>query len=177
VLYVGVSEWTAEQIADALRLAKEMNLDRIVSNQPRYNMIQRHIEAEIIPLCEREGVGQVVFSPLAQGVLTGKYRPGEAPEQGTRAADPESNRFMQELMNEEVLSAVEKLRPVASDAGLSMSQLALAWVLQRDNVSSAIIGASRPEQVEDNAKAAGVRLSSDVVSEIDGILEDVIQRS
>jgi aryl-alcohol dehydrogenase-like predicted oxidoreductase len=177
VLYVGVSEWTADQIADALRLAKEMNLDKIVSNQPRYNMIQRQIEAEIIPLCEREGVGQVVFSSLAQGVLTGKYRPGEAPEQGTRAADPESNRFMQELMNEEVLSAVEKLRPVASDAGLSMSQLALAWVLQRDNVSSAIIGASRPEQVEDNAKAAGVRLSSDVVSEIDGILEDVIQRS
>jgi voltage-dependent potassium channel beta subunit len=177
VLYVGVSEWTADQIADALRLAKEMNLDKIVSNQPRYNMIQRQIEAEIIPLCEREGVGQVVFSPLAQGVLTGKYRPGEAPEQGTRAADPESNRFMQELMNEEVLSAVERLRSVASDAGLSMSQLALAWVLQRDNVSSAIIGASRPEQVEDNAKAAGVRLSSDVVSEIDGILEDVIQRS
>jgi voltage-dependent potassium channel beta subunit len=177
VLYVGVSEWTADQIADALRLAKEMNLDKIVSNQPRYNMIQRQIEAEIIPLCEREGVGQVVFSSLAQGVLTGKYRPGEAPEQGTRAADPESNRFMQELMNEEVLSAVEKLRPVASDAGLSMSQLALAWVLQRDNVSSAIIGASRPEQVEDNAKAAGVRLSSDVVSEIDSILEDVIQRS
>jgi voltage-dependent potassium channel beta subunit len=177
VLYVGVSEWTADQIADALRLAKEMNLDKIVSNQPRYNMIQRQIEAEIIPLCEREGVGQVVFSPLAQGVLTGKYRPGEAPEQGTRAADPESNRFMQELMNEEVLSAVEKLRPVASDAGLSMSQLALAWVLQRDNVSSAIIGASRPEQVEDNAKAAGVRLPSDIVSEIDSILKDVIQRS
>jgi voltage-dependent potassium channel beta subunit len=177
VLYVGVSEWTADQIADALRLAKEMNLDSIVSNQPRYNMIQRQIEAEIIPLCEREGVGQVVFSPLAQGVLTGKYRPGEAPEQGTRAADPESNRFMQELMNEEVLSAVEKLRSVASDAGLSMSQLALAWVLQRDIVSSAIIGASRPEQVEDNAKAAGVRLSSDVVSEIDSILKDVIQRS
>ena len=177
VLYVGVSEWTADQIADALRLVKEMNLDRIVSNQPRYNMIQRQIEAKIIPLCEREGVGQVVFSPLAQGVLTGKYRPGEAPEQGTRAADPESNRFMQELMNEEVLSAVERLRSVASDAGLSMSQLALAWVLQRDNVSSAIIGASRPEQVEDNAKAAGVRLSSDVVSEIDSILKEVIQPS
>jgi aryl-alcohol dehydrogenase-like predicted oxidoreductase len=177
VLYVGVSEWTADQIADALRLAKEMNLDRIVSNQPRYNMIQRQIEADIIPLCEREGVGQVVFSPLAQGVLTGKYRPGEAPEQGTRAADPESNRFMRELMNEEVLSAVEKLGSVASDAGLGMSQLALAWVLRQENVSSAIIGASRPEQVEDNAKAAGVRLSADVVSEIDGILKDVIQRS
>jgi aryl-alcohol dehydrogenase-like predicted oxidoreductase len=176
VLYVGVSEWRADQIADALRLAKEMNLDRIVSNQPRYNMIQRQIEAEIIPLCEREGVGQVIFSPLAQGVLTGKYRPGEAPEQGTRAADPESNRFMRELMNEEVLSAVEKLGSVASDAGLGMSQLALAWVLRQENVSSAIIGASRPEQVEDNARAAGVRLPSDVVSEIDSILKDVIQR-
>jgi aryl-alcohol dehydrogenase-like predicted oxidoreductase len=177
VLYVGVSEWTADQLADALRLAKEMNLDRIVSNQPRFNMIQRQIEAKIMPLCEREGVGQVVFSPLAQGVLTGKYRPGEAPEQGTRAADPESNRFMQQLMNEEVLSAADKLRSVASDAGLSMSQLALAWILQHDNVSSAIIGASRSEQVEDNAEAAGVRLSGEVVSEIDSILKNVIQRS
>ncbi len=175
VLYVGVSEWTAEQIADALRLAKEMNLDRIVSNQPRYNMIQRQIEAEIIPLCEREGVGQVVFSPLAQGVLTGKYRPGEAPERGTRAADPESSRFMRRLMNEEVLSAVDRLRSVTSDAGLSLSQLALAWILRHDNVSSAIIGASRPEQVEDNAQAAGVRLSPDVLSEIDGVLESMIQ--
>ena len=177
VLYVGVSEWTADQIADALRLAKEMNLDRIVSNQPRYNMIQRQIEAEIIPVCEREGVGQVVFSPLAQGVLTGKYLPGEAPEKGTRAADPESNRFMQQLMNEEVLSAVDRLRPVASDAGLSMSQLALAWILAHDNVSSTIIGASRPEQVEDNAEASGVRLSPEIVSEIDNTLKDVIQRT
>jgi voltage-dependent potassium channel beta subunit len=175
VLYVGVSEWTADQIADALRLAKEMNLDRIVSNQPRYNMIQRQIESEIIPLCEREGVGQVVFSPLAQGVLTGKYRPGEAPERGTRAADPEGSRFMQRLLNEKVLSAVDRLRPLATDAGLSMSQLALAWVLRHDNVSSAIIGASRPEQVEENSAAAGVKLSPDVASEIDRVLEDVIQ--
>jgi voltage-dependent potassium channel beta subunit len=177
ILYVGVSEWTAVQIADALRLTEEMNLERIVSNQPRYNMIQRQIEAEVIPLCEHEGVGQVVFSPLAQGVLTGKYRAGETPEQGTRAADPESNRFMQQVMNEEVLSAVGKLSSVASDAGLSMSQLALAWVLQHDNVSSAIIGASRPEQVEDNAEAAGVRLSTQVVSEIDSTLKDVIESS
>ena len=177
ILYVGVSEWTAVQIADALRLAEEMNLERIVSNQPRYNMIQRQIEAEVIPLCEHEGVGQVVFSPLAQGVLTGKYRAGETPEQGTRAADPESNRFMQQIMNEEVLSAVGKLSSVASDAGLSMSQLALAWVLQHDNVSSAIIGASRPEQVEDNVEAAGVRLSTQVVSEIDSTLKDVIESS
>ena len=175
VLYVGVSEWTADQIADALRLAKEMNLDRIVSNQPRYNMIQRQIEAEVVPLSEREGVGQVVFSPLAQGVLTGKYRPGEAPEQGTRAADPESNRFMQELMNEEILSAVEGLRAVAQEAGLTMPQLALAWVLRQRNVSSAIIGASRPEQVDDNASASGVELPPDALRKIDGILDGVIR--
>ncbi len=176
VLYIGVSEWTADQISDALVIAKEMNLDRIVSNQPRYNMIQRQIEAEVVPLSESEGVGQVVFSPLAQGILTGKYRPGEAPEQGTRAADSESNRFMRELMNEEVLSAVEALRSVASDADLSMSQLALAWVLRQENVSSAIIGASRPEQVEDNAGASGAKLSSGMISEIDRILDGVIVR-
>ena len=176
VLYIGVSEWTADQISDALAIAKEMNLDRIVSNQPRYNMIQRQIEVEVVPLSEREGVGQVVFSPLAQGILTGKYRPGEAPEQGTRAADSESNRFMRELMNKEVLSAVEALRSVASDADLSMSQLALAWVLRQENVSSAIIGASRPEQVEDNAGASGAKLSSDMISEIDRILDGVIVR-
>jgi aryl-alcohol dehydrogenase-like predicted oxidoreductase len=176
VLYIGVSEWTDDQISDALRIAGEMNLDRIVSNQPQYNMIQRRIEDGVIPLCEREGVGQVVFSPLAQGVLTGKYRPGDAPEEGTRAADPEFNRFMQQLMNEEVLSAVDGLRSVASQANLSMPQLALAWVLRQDNVSSAIIGASRPEQVYDNAAASGVKLPADVVSEIDGILDGVIQR-
>ena len=176
VLYIGVSEWTDDQISDALRIAAEMNLDRIVSNQPQYNMIQRRIEGGVIPLCEREGVGQVVFSPLAQGVLTGKYRHGDAPEEDTRAADPESNRFMQQLMNEEVLSAVDGLRSVASEAGLSMPQLALAWVLRQENVSSAIIGASRPEQVEDNAAASGVKLPADVVSEIDGVLEVVIQR-
>jgi aryl-alcohol dehydrogenase-like predicted oxidoreductase len=173
VLYVGVSEWTAEQISDALEIAKEMNLDRIVSNQPQYNMVQRRIEAEVIPLCEREGIGQVVFSPLAQGVLTGKYSPGDAPDESTRAADPESNVFMQQLMNEKVLSAVDGLRSVASDVGLSMPQLALAWALRQQNVSSAIIGASRPEQVEDNAAASGVKLSADTLSEIDRILDDV----
>ena len=177
VFYIGVSEWTADQISDALLIAKEMNLDRIVSNQPRYNMIQRQIEVEVVPLSEREGVGQVVFSPLAQGILTGKYRPGEAPEHGTRAADSESNRFMRELMNEEVLSAVEALHSVASYADLSMSQLALAWVLRQENVSSAIIGASRPEQVEDNAGASGVKLSPDTISEIDRILDGVIVRA
>ena len=176
VLYIGVSEWTAEQIGDALRIAGEMNLDRIVSNQPRYSMIQRQIEAEVVPLSEREGVGQVVFSPLAQGILTGKYRPGEAPEQGTRAADPENNRFMQRLMNEDVLSAVDKLRPIAEEAGLSMPQLALAWILRQPNVSSAIIGASRPEQVEDNASASGVELPDGALERIDEALGGVVQR-
>jgi aryl-alcohol dehydrogenase-like predicted oxidoreductase len=177
VLYVGVSEWTADQIADALRIAKEMNLDRIVSNQPRYNMIQRQIEAEVVPLSEREGVGQVVFSPLAQGILTGKYRPGDAPEEGTRAADPESSRFMQPLMTEEVLSAVDKIRPIAEEAGLTMPQLALAWVLRQPNVSSAIIGASRPEQVEDNAAASGAELPPGALDRLDDILAGVIQRA
>jgi aryl-alcohol dehydrogenase-like predicted oxidoreductase len=175
VLYVGVSEWTADQISDALGIAGESNLDRIISNQPQYNMIQRRIENDVIPLCEREGIGQVVFSPLAQGVLTGKYRSGEAPEEGTRAADPENNVFMQRFMNEQVLSAVDGLRSVASEAGLSLPQLALAWVLRQKDVSSAIIGASRPEQVDDNAAASGVELSADVVSEIDGILDDVVR--
>ncbi len=176
ILYIGVSEWTAGQIGDALRIAGEMNLDRIVSNQPRYNMIQRQIEAGVVPLSERAGVGQVVFSPLAQGILTGKYRPGEAPEQGTRAADPESNRFMQQLMNEDVLSAVDKLRSIAEEAGLSMPQLALAWILRQSNVSSAIIGASRPEQVEDNASASGAELPPEALERIDGILDGVVQR-
>ena len=176
VLYVGVSEWTADQIADALRIAREMNLDGIVSNQPRYNMIQRQIEAEVVPLSEQEGVGQVVFSPLAQGILTGKYRPGEAPDEGTRAADPENNRFMQRLMNEDVISAVDKLRPIAEEAGLSMPQLALAWILRQPNVSSAIIGASRPEQVEDNAAASGAELPPDALDRIDEALGGVIQQ-
>lgn len=175
VLYVGVSEWTADQIGEALRLAKEMNLDRIVSNQPQYNMIQRKIEAEVVPLSEREGVGQVVFSPLAQGILTGKYRPGDAPEEGTRAADPENNRFMQRLMNEETLSAVDGLRPIAEEAGLSMPQFALAWILRQPNVSSAIIGASRPEQVEDNAAASGAELPPDALERIDEALAGVVQ--
>jgi aryl-alcohol dehydrogenase-like predicted oxidoreductase len=176
VLYVGVSEWKADQIAEALRIAKEMNLDRIVSNQPRYNMIQRGIEGEVIPLSEKEGVGQVVFSPLAQGILTGKYRPGEAPESGTRAADPESGRFMQRLMNERVLSAVDGLRAVASEVDLTMTQLALAWVLRQPNVSSAIIGASRPGQVEDNASASGCQLPPDALDRIDELLGGVVQR-
>lgn len=175
VLYVGDSGWSAGQISEALKIADEMGFDRIVSSQPRYNGIQRHIERRVMPLCEVEGVGQVVFSPLGQGVLTGKYRPGETPAEVARAANPGQSAFMRELMNERVLSAVEGLREVASGLGLSMSQLAPAWVLRRENVSSAIIGASRPEQVEENAGASGVRLSPEVLDRIDGILSSVVQ--
>lgn len=177
VLYVGVSEWSANQIADALEIADRLGLDRIVSNQPLYNMVQRKLEAEVLPLSEREGIGQVVFSPLAQGVLTGKYRPGEEPDAGTRAADPNSNTFMERVMREDVLKAVDRLRGIATQLDLSMSQLALAWVLRQPIVSSAIIGASRPQQVEENAAAAEVKLPDDVLAQIDTILGDAIQKA
>ena len=144
VNYIGVSEWTADQLASALRIADEMGLDRIVSNQPQYNMLWRVIEAEVVPLCEREGIGQIVFSPLAQGVLTGKYKPGAAPPAGSRATDTKGGaRFVAGLLEDDVLSRVQLLQPLAAQAGLPMSQLALAWVLQNPNVSSAIIGATQ----------------------------------
>jgi aryl-alcohol dehydrogenase-like predicted oxidoreductase len=175
VLYVGVSEWSATQSADAVYVARALNLDRIVSNQPIYNMLQRYIEREIIPLCEREGIGQVVFSPLAQGVLTGKYRPGQPPEQGTRAADPESNMFMHYLMKDETLAAVQRLQVVAAEAGYPLARLALAWVLRQPNVSSAITGASRPQQVDENARAADITLPDDLVQRIDATLGSVVR--
>jgi aryl-alcohol dehydrogenase-like predicted oxidoreductase len=171
VLYIGVSEWNATQIADALRIAKELNLDRIVSNQPYYNMLGRGLEAEVMPLCEKEGIGQVVFSPLAQGVLTGKYKPGQKPPEGTRAADPQQNMFMNGgNLDEAQLQKVEKLRPIADAENLTMAQLALAWCLRKDNVSSVIIGASRPEQVDDNAAASGKKLSDETLKQIDEAL-------
>ena len=177
VLYIGVSEWRAEEIERALKIAGEMGLDRIVSNQPQYNMLWRVIESEVVPLSEREGIGQVVFSPLAQGVLTGKYVPGQAPPEGSRATDAEGGAsVIKRWLSDDVLSRVQKLKPVADEAGLSMAQLALAWVLQNPNVSSAIIGASRPEQVRDNARAAGVRLDPELLKRIDDVLEPVVQR-
>jgi aryl-alcohol dehydrogenase-like predicted oxidoreductase len=176
VLYVGVSEWRAEQIAAALRAADELGLDRIVSNQPQYNMLWRVIEAEVVPLCEKEGIGQIVWSPIAQGVLTGKYAPGDTPPEGSRATDPSGSRFMTDLLTDEVLGAAQRLRPVAADAGLSMAQLAVAWTLQNPNVSAAIVGATRPEQVRDNAVAAGVRLDADIMRRIDEVLGGVVER-
>jgi aryl-alcohol dehydrogenase-like predicted oxidoreductase len=174
VLYIGVSEWRAEEIADAVRIADEMGLDRIVSNQPQYNMIWRVIESEVVPLCEKEGIGQIVWSPIAQGVLTGKYRPGQEPPAGSRATDPSGSGFIRDYLRDDLLSRVGQLPAVAGEAGLTMSQLAVAWVLQNPNVSAAIIGATRPEQVRDNVGAAGVRLDGEVLRQIDEILGDQI---
>jgi len=177
VLYVGVSEWSAVQIDDAVYTARELNLDRIASNQPVYNMLQRYIERDVLPLCEREGIGQVVFSPLSQGILTGKYKPGQQPQQGTRAADPEAGSFMQDLMNDKVLTAVQNLQTLAQQNGYTLSQMALAWVLRKQIVSAAIIGASRPQQVEENAKASEITLTEDVLHQIDEILGDEVKYS
>jgi len=170
VLYVGVSEWSAVQIADAVHLSRELNLDRIVSNQPQYNMLHRYIEKDVIPVSEREGIGQVVFSPLAQGVLTGKYQPGSKPPEGSRATDPNSNMWMDPLLQDEVLTKVQKIGAIAERNGITLATLALAWVLRLDNISSCIIGASRPEQVVENVKAAGVKLSDSDLAEIESIL-------
>jgi voltage-dependent potassium channel beta subunit len=174
VLYVGVSEWRPEEISAALRIAAEMGLDRIVSNQPQYNMLWRVIEPEIVPLCEKEGIGQIVWSPIAQGVLTGKYLPGAQPPEGSRATDPTGSGFLVRWLNEPVLNAVQRLRPIADEAGLSMAQLAVAWTLQNPTVSAAIIGATRPEQVRENVAAAGVRLDPVVMTRIDEVLGDLV---
>ena len=176
VLYVGVSEWRAEEISAALRVADELGLDRIVSNQPQYNMLWRVIEAEVVPLCEKEGLGQIVWSPIAQGVLTGKYLPGAPPPADSRATDAAGSRFIRELLADEVLGAVQRLVPLAAEAGLSMAQLAVAWTLQNPNVSAAIVGATRPEQVRENVKAAGVRLDAELMRRIDEALGDVVER-
>jgi aryl-alcohol dehydrogenase-like predicted oxidoreductase len=176
VLYVGVSEWRAEEIAAALRIAGQLGLDRIVSNQPQYNMLWRVIEAEVVPLCEKEGIGQLVFSPIAQGALTGKYRPGAAPPEQSRATDPSGSGFISRWMKDETLAAVQRLRPLAEEAGLSLAQLAVAWTLQNRNVSAAIIGATRPEQVRENVKASGVTLDPALMSRIDEVLGPVIER-
>jgi len=178
VLYVGVSEWTAMEIADALRLAQEMGMDPLVSNQPQYNMLWRVIEPEVIPLCRRRGVGQLVWSPVGQGVLTGKYRLGEQPPAGSRATDARGGAdFIAQFLSDDVLGRVRKLEPLAAEAGLSLPQLAIAWVLQNDNVSAAIIGASRPAQVRENAKASGVTLDIELLMQIDDVLGDVVERN
>jgi aryl-alcohol dehydrogenase-like predicted oxidoreductase len=176
VLYVGVSEWRAEEISEALKIAGQMGLDRIISNQPQYNMIWRVIESEVVPLCLKEGLGQIVWSPIAQGVLTGKYQPGGGHPAGSRATDPSGSGFIQGYLTDEILSRVAQLPPLADEAGLSMAQLAIAWVLQNPNVAAAIIGATRPEQVRENVRAAGVTLEKNLMRRIDDILGPVIER-
>lgn len=171
--YIGFSEWPAERISESLALP---GVERWTSSQPQYSMLWRSPEAEVIPLCEREQISQIVWSPLGQGVLTGKYRPGQAPPGDSRAASESMSTFIGRLMQDDVLQAVERLRPVAEQAGLTMAQLALAWVLRLPNVASAIIGASRPEQVHENAAASGVTLSPDVLEAIDAALGGAVVR-
>ena len=176
-LYIGVSEWRAEEIAAALRIAGQLGFDRIVSNQPQYNMLWRVIESEVIPLCEKEGIGQIVFSPIAQGVLTGKYRPGEQPPADSRATDQAGGaNFISRWMRDSLLAKVQQLKPIADEAGLSLAQLAVAWTLQNPDVSAAIIGATRPEQVRENAQASGVKLEAGLLRRIDEVLGDDIER-
>jgi aryl-alcohol dehydrogenase-like predicted oxidoreductase len=176
VLYIGVSEWTAQQIRDGHALAEQLGIP-MISNQPQYSMLWRVIEGEVVPTCVSLGMSQIVFSPIAQGILTGKYRPGEQPPEGSRATDEKGGADMiKRLMSDDVLKRVQQLVPLAAEAGLSMAQLAVAWVLQNDNVASAIIGASRPEQVTDNVAAAGVKLDQDLLGRIDEVLDPVVER-
>lgn len=167
VLYVGVSEWGADEIRRAIGIADEMGLDRIVANQPQYSLLWRVIEKEIQPACAELGIGEIVWSPLAQGVLTGKYRPGASAPPNSRAADREGAGFISRWMRDDVLKAVQGLVEIAVNLGITPAQLALAWVLARPTVSSAIIGASGPEQVAENATAIGVALDADTMKEIE----------
>ena len=177
VLYVGVTEWTDQQIKAAVELAEQMGFDRIVSNQPQYSMLWRVIEAEVVPTSAELGVGQIVWSPIAQGVLTGKYPPGQAPPTDSRATtSQEGAEMISRWMREDVLTAVQRIVPIAADLGLTPAQLAVAWVLANRNVSSALVGASRPDQIIDNAKASGVKLDADVLAAIDTALGDVVTR-
>jgi aryl-alcohol dehydrogenase-like predicted oxidoreductase len=171
--YIGVSEWTADQIRAGQELARDLGF-RLVSNQPQYSMLWRVIEGEVVPASQELGLSQIVWSPIAQGVLTGKYEPGAAPPEGSRATDEKGGADMiKRFLDDEVLTAVQGLRPVADDLGITMAQLAIAWVLANDNVAGAIVGASRPEQVESNAAASGITLDADVLARIDEVLGSI----
>lgn len=175
-LYIGVSEWTAEQIRAGQELATQMGF-RLVSNQPQYSALWRVIEDRVVPTSQDLGLGQIVWSPMAQGVLSGKYLPGQEPPAGSRATDDKGGRQMiSRWMRDDVLTAVQALRPIAQDLGLTMPQLAIAWVLRNPAVSSAIVGASRPEQLADTVRASGVHLDDDVMAAIDIALGDVVER-
>jgi aryl-alcohol dehydrogenase-like predicted oxidoreductase len=175
-LYIGVSEWDASQIRAAHALATELNIS-LISNQPQYSMLWRVIESKVVPTCEELGLSQIVWSPIAQGVLTGKYLPGQPPPEGSRATDDKSGaNFISQFLRDDVLTAVQKLQPLAKEAGLTMAQLAVAWVLQNPNVASAIVGATKPAQLEDNVKAAGVKLEADLLKQIDDAVGGVVER-
>jgi len=177
VHYIGFSEWNAQQISSALAIQKEHGWTRFVSSQPQYSMLWRVIEQEVVPLSEKEGIGQIVWSPIAQGILTGKYLPGKKPPTGSRATDKKSGAGMiSRWMKDEVLEAVQKLRPIAEGHGITMSQLALAWALSNDNVSSVIMGASKPAQVKENVKASGIKLDVSTLTAIDKALGDLPER-
>ena len=174
--YIGVSEWTADQIREGVKLADELKI-QLISSQPQYSMLWRVIEDEVVPASEESGVSQIVWSPVAQGVLTGKYKPGQAPPEGSRATDEKGGADMiKRFMNDDVLTRVQKLEPIAQELDLTMAQLSIAWVLQNPNVSAAIIGASRPEQVTENAKASGVEIPAELMARIDDALGDIVER-
>jgi len=176
VLYAGVSEWKAGQIEQAVTMQRELGYDRFISSQPEYSMLWRVIEAEVVPTCRELGLSQIVWSPMAQGVLTGKYLPGQQAPAGSRATTAQGKDMIEDYLNDDILTRVQSLRPIADDAGLTMAQLAIAWVLQNDNVAAAIVGASRPEQVKDNVGAAGVTLETDLMARIDAALGSVVER-
>ena len=176
ILYVGVSEWTAEQLREGAALAKDLGI-QLVSNQPQYSMLWRVIEEKVVPASEELGISQIVWSPMAQGVLSGKYLPGQPVPAGSRATDTKSGaRFIEKFLREDVLEAVQRLTPIAEQAGLTMPQLAIAWVLQNPNVSAALVGASRPEQLADTVKASGVVLEADAMAAIDAALAGVAEK-
>lgn len=171
VFYIGFSEWRSEEIKEALRIQERRGFDKFVSSQPQYSMLWRVIEKEVIPLSKANGIGQIVWSPVAQGALSGKYLPGKKPPAGSRATDKKGGASMiSRWMRDEVLTAVQRLKPIAKNEGLTLAQLAVAWVLQNPNVSSAIIGASKPEQIKENVAASGVQLSPETLREIDKAL-------
>lgn len=173
-LYIGVSEWTPDQIRQAHGLARQLGIS-LISSQPQYSMLWRIIEPEVVPVCRELGLSQIVWSPMAQGVLSGKYLPGQPPPPGSRATDEKGGaNFVKRFMTDDVLSRVQQLRPIAEELDLTTAQLAIAWVLQNDNVAAALVGASRPEQVTENVKAAGVRIPAELMARVDEVLGDAV---
>ena len=171
-LYIGVSEWNAEQIRAGHKLSKELGF-QLISSQPQYSILWRVIEAEVVPTCEELGISQIVWSPMAQGVLTGKYLPGQPVPENSRAANEKVNSFIQKLLTDEVLTKVQELKPIADDMGITMAQFSLAWVLQNKNVASAIVGATTPEQITSNLGAVGIEIPQDVMTKVDSIFAGI----